>query len=118
MTAEYNGEIRIAFAPLLKRVVALKANLEYGLSHQNLFFFPQKSILAKMTTYVEAEGVSESKAATSVKQQIKWFNVVLLAVIHLMALYAAVDLLPRVKLNTILWCRWRPVCLLHTYTSI
>ena len=54
---------------------------------------------------METEEVPESKAGTPVKQQIKWRNVVLLTVIHLMALYAAVDVVPRSKLKTILWCR-------------
>ena len=67
---------------------------------------------------METEELSESKAATSVKLQIKWSNVVLLTVIHLMALYAAAVVLPRVRLLTFTWSRWRPVCLLHTFTSI
>ena len=57
-----------------------------------------------MTTNVAAEEVTESKAATAVKQQIIWRNVVLLTVIHLLALYAAV-VLPRVKLITFIWRR-------------
>ena len=70
-----------------------------------------------MTT-VAAEEVPESKAATPVNQQIIWRNVVLLTVVHLVALYAAVTVIPRVKLITFSWRRWRPVFLLHTYTSI
>ena len=68
-----------------------------------------------MTTNVEAEELPESKGVTL---QIKWRNVVLLTVIHLIALYAAADVVPRLRLNTFVWRRWRPVCLLHTYTSV
>ena len=71
-----------------------------------------------MTTNVAAEEVPESKAATPVNQQIIWRNVVLLTFAHLLALYAAVTVIPRVKLSTFSWCRWRLVFLLHTYTSI
>ena len=119
MTAEYNGEIRIAFAPLLKRVVVLKANSEYGHSyHKCVFILFTGKILAKMTTNVEAEVAPESKVTPRLKQQIKWSYVVLLTVIHLMALYAVAVVGPRLRLITLIWCRWRPVCLLHTYTSI
>ena len=58
-----------------------------------------------MTTNVAAEEVTESKAATAVKQQIIWRNVVLLTVIHLLALYAAVVVVPRAKLITFIWRR-------------
>ena len=71
-----------------------------------------------MTTNVAAEEVPESKAATPVKQQIIWRNVVLLTFIHLLALYTAVVLVPRMRMITYIWRRWRLVFLLHTYTSI
>jgi len=71
-----------------------------------------------MTTNVAAEEVPESKAATPVKQQIIWSNVVLLTVIHLLALYAAFAVVPRLKLITSIWCRWRLVFLLRTYTTV
>jgi hypothetical protein len=71
-----------------------------------------------MTTNVAAEEFPESKAANPVKQQIIWRNVVLLTAIHLLALYATVAVIPRVRLFTFIWCRWRLVFLLHTYTSI
>ena len=71
-----------------------------------------------MTTNVEAELAPESKATTPLKQQIKWSYMVVLIVTHLIAFYAAVVVVPRVRLFTFAWCRWRPVCLLHTYTSI
>ena len=58
-----------------------------------------------MTTNVAAEEVTESKAATAVKQQLIWRNVVQLTVIHLLALYAAVVVLPRMKLITFIWRR-------------
>ena len=58
-----------------------------------------------MTTNVAVEEVTESKAATAVKQQIIWRNAVLLTVIHLLALYAAVVVLPRAKLITLIWSR-------------
>ena len=58
-----------------------------------------------MTTNVEAEVAPESKATTPLKQQIKWSYVVLLTVIHLMAIYAAVDVVTSSKLSTLLWCR-------------
>ena len=58
-----------------------------------------------MTTNVAAEEVTESKAPTAVKQQIIWRNVVQLTVIHLLALYAAVAVLPRMKLITFIWRR-------------
>jgi hypothetical protein len=70
-----------------------------------------------MTTKLEEE-VPESKTAILVKQRIKWRNVVLLTVIHLLALYAAVAVIPRVKLMTFIWGRYRLVCPLHTYTGI
>ena len=66
---------------------------------------------------METEELSEIKATTFVKLQIKWSNVVLLTVIHLMALYAAVVVAPRITLNTFVWCRWRLIYLLHTYTN-
>ena len=81
-------------------------------------FFPQKSVPVKMMTNLAAEEVPESKASTPVNQQIIWRNVVLLTVIHLLALYAAVTVVPRVKLITFIWRRWRLLFLLHTYTSI
>ena len=119
VTAEYNGEIGIAFAPLLKRVVVLKANSEYGHSyHKCVFILFTGKILAKMTTNVEAEEIPESKATTPVRQQIMWPTAVVLTVLHLIALYAAAVVIPRVRLITFIWCRWRLVCLLHTYTSI
>jgi xanthine/uracil permease len=71
-----------------------------------------------MTTNVAAEEVPESKAATPMYQQIIWRNVVLLTFIHLVALYAAVTVVPRLRLITFSWRRWRMVFLLHTYTSI
>jgi len=71
-----------------------------------------------MTTKVAAEEVPESNAATPEKQQIIWRNVVLLTVIHLLALYAAFAVLPRLKLITITWGRWRLVILLRTYTTV
>jgi xanthine/uracil permease len=71
-----------------------------------------------MTITVAAEEVPESKAASPVNQQIIWRNVVLLTVVHLLALYAAVTVVPRVKLITLSWRRWRLLFLLHTYTSI
>jgi hypothetical protein len=60
-----------------------------------------------MTTKVEQEEVAESKTATVVKQQIKWRNVVLLTVVHLLALYAVVFEIRREKLMTSIWCRYR-----------
>jgi xanthine/uracil permease len=81
-------------------------------------FFSQGLVPAKMTTKVAAEEVPDSKAVTPVKQQIIWRNVVLLTVIHLLAVYAAVVIVPRVKLITFIWRRWRLVFLLRTYTSI
>ena len=71
-----------------------------------------------MTTNVAAEEVPDSKATTPVKQQIIWSNVVLLTVIHLLTLYAFVVVLPRIRMITIIWRRWRLVFLLHTYTNI
>jgi len=71
-----------------------------------------------MTTNVAAEEVPESKTATPEKQQIIWRNVVLLTVIHLLALYAAFAVVPRMKLVTFIWSRWRLVILLRTYTSV
>ena len=71
-----------------------------------------------MTTNVAAEDVPESKAANPVKQQIIWRNVVLLTVIHLLALYAAFAVVPRMKLVTFIWSRWRLVILLRTYTTV
>jgi hypothetical protein len=71
-----------------------------------------------MTTNVAAEGSPESKAATPVKQQIIWRNVVLLTFIHLVLFYTGFVLLPRMRLITFIWRRWRLVFLLHTYTSI
>ena len=67
---------------------------------------------------METEEFPEIKAAPSVKEQIKWFNVALLTVIHLMTLYAGAVVVPRVGLITFIWCRWRLIYLLHTYTSI
>jgi hypothetical protein len=93
---------------------------EYGRIHQQVCvpFFPQESDPAKMTTNVAAEEFPESKTATPVKQQIVWRNVVQLTVIHLLALYAAVVVLPRMSVITFIWSRWRLVFLLHAYTSI
>ena len=71
-----------------------------------------------MTTNMEAEVAPESKATTPLKHQIKWSYMVVLIVTHLMALYAAVVVVPRVRFFTFAWCRWRLVCLLRTYTSI
>jgi len=71
-----------------------------------------------MTTNVAAEEVPESKAAIPMNQQILWRNVVLLTVAHLLALYAAVTVMPLMKLSTFICRRWRLVFLLHTYTSI
>jgi xanthine/uracil permease len=71
-----------------------------------------------METHVAAEEVTESKAATPVNQQIVWRNVVLLTVIHLLALYSAVAVVPRLRLITFTWRRWRLVFLLHTYTTV
>jgi len=70
-----------------------------------------------MTTTVAAEEVPESKAATPVNQQIIWRNVVLLTVVHLLALYAVVIVIPRMKLIAFICRRWRLVFLLYTYTS-
>jgi len=58
-----------------------------------------------MTTNVAAEEVTDRKAATPVKQQIIWRKAVLLTVTHLLALYAAVAVVPRVKLITFIWRR-------------
>ena len=66
----------------------------------------------------EYRNKKSTRTNTSVKQQIKWSNVVLLTVIHLMALYAAAVVVPRRRLFTFAWSRGRLVCLLHTYKSI
>ena len=67
---------------------------------------------------METEEFPEIKAAPSVKEQIKWSYMVVLIVTHLIAFYAAVVVVPRVGLITFIWCRWRLIYLLHTYTSI
>jgi hypothetical protein len=67
-----------------------------------------------MTTKVEeVEEIPGSKTATPVKQRIKWGNVVLLTIIHMVALYATVVVMPRVKLETFIWGRYRLVCPSH-----
>jgi hypothetical protein len=60
-----------------------------------------------MKTKVEQEEVTESKTANLVKQQIKWINVVLLTALYLIALYALVFVLHRLKLMTLIWGRYR-----------
>jgi hypothetical protein len=60
-----------------------------------------------MTTKVEQEEVYGSKTATVVKQRIKWNNVVVLTVVHLVAIYSTVFVLPRMSLVTFLWRRYR-----------
>jgi hypothetical protein len=103
----------------------MKANSEYGHAHQHVrvfFLFPQKSILAKMTTNMETEKFPESKAvAIPVKQPIIWRNVVLLTVIHLATLYATVDVVPRCRIITFVWRKWGSglsVTHLHMYLRI
>jgi xanthine/uracil permease len=71
-----------------------------------------------MTANGKAEGVPESKVATPVKQRIIWRNVALLTFIHLLALYAAAVIIPRLKLITIIWRKCRlSVAHLHKYLS-
>ena len=96
---------------MLKRVVALNAISEYGHIRHRVCVpsFSQESLPAKMTTNVAAEEVPDSKAATPVKQQIIWRNVVLLTVIHLVALYAVVVVLPRMRVINIIWRKCRLV---------
>ena len=93
---------------VLKRVVALNAISEYGHIRHRVCVpsFSQESVPAKMTTNVAAEEVPESKAATPVKQQIIWRNVVLLTVIHLLGLYAAF-VVPRSTMIGFIWRKWR-----------
>ncbi|XP_023714739.2 stearoyl-CoA desaturase 5-like, partial [Cryptotermes secundus] len=45
----------------------------------------------------------EADTATPAKQQMKWNNVILLTVIHLLALYSLLVVVPRAKLLTVLW---------------
>ncbi|PNF16818.1 hypothetical protein B7P43_G19111, partial [Cryptotermes secundus] len=45
----------------------------------------------------------EADTATPAKQQMKWNNVILLTVIHLLALYSLLVVVPRAKLITVLW---------------
>ena len=109
---------------MLKRVVALNAISEYEHIRHRVCVpsFSQESVPAKMTTNVAAEEVPESKAATPVKRQIVWHNLVLLTVIHLMALYTAVFLAPRAGLFDYIWRKFRLSCLfvshLHKHLSI
>jgi hypothetical protein len=60
-----------------------------------------------MSTKVEQEEVAESKTANLVKRQIKWLNVVVLTVAHLIGLYALVFVSHRLKLKTLIWGRYR-----------
>ena len=108
------------FTYVIKLVFTLNTISEYGHIRHQVFipFFSQESIPVKMTTNVAAEKAPESKAATPVKQQILWHNVVLLTVVNLLGLYAAVTVMPRVTLITFSWRRWRLVFVLHIYISI
>jgi hypothetical protein len=54
----------------------------------------------------KAETAAQSGVATPVKRQIIWGNVFELTVIHLLALYGALVVLPRVQLATIVWRKW------------
>lgn len=63
----------------------------------------QEAIFGNMAAHGKAESVAEDGVATSVKRQIKWCNVIELTVIHLLATYGALVVLPRVKLVTFVW---------------
>ena len=71
-----------------------------------------------MTTNVEAEVASESKANTPLKEQIKWNYMVVLIFTNWMALYAAVVVVPRVSFSSSLGvgCVWS-VCYTPTHVS-
>jgi hypothetical protein len=83
-------------------------------------FLSQVSAPAKMMTKVEQEEVSGGKTATVVNKRIKFSNVVLLTVIHLVAIYTIVFVFPRLSLATLIWCRYRlsSVTHLQKYLSI
>jgi hypothetical protein len=60
----------------------------------------QETILGNMAAKGEAE------TATPAKWQIKWSNVILLTVIHLLAIYGFIVVVPRIKLATFIWSKW------------
>lgn len=51
----------------------------------------------------EAETVDEAEVATPTKRQIKWGNVIVLTVIHLLAMYGILLVLPRAKMASSVW---------------
>jgi xanthine/uracil permease len=58
-----------------------------------------------MTATQGAEKDLESKAATPQKQQVIWRNVILLTLIHLVALYGAIVIIPRINPITWIWSK-------------
>jgi hypothetical protein len=71
-----------------------------------VLYIAEGTILFNMAVNGKAESVTDDGVATPVKQQIKWYNVIALTAIHLLALYGTLVVLPRLKLMTFVWCKW------------
>jgi hypothetical protein len=73
---------------------------------QNDTVLHQETISGNMTANGQAETVVEGDVATPKKRHMKWGNVILLTVIHLLAMYGILVVLPRAKLASTVWRKW------------
>jgi hypothetical protein len=77
--------------------------MPFFLSHITL---QKETTAGNMAADGEAEKATQVEVTTPAKRQIKWGNVIVLTVIHLLAAYGFLAVIPRSKLASLIWSKW------------